>query len=169
MSAYLSTMTPMTDRDALVAALADLGLPRAAIEVHEEAVPLEAVGWLAGSLRGHVVVRRRPLGVLSNDMGFERTPTGFRAHISPADQRRYGKSWLAKLHEAHDAHHRAALERLAAEARLREAEAREAARRDLVESQRASIHEKARRLGYRVEEKREGGTIRLVLSRRVYG
>lgn len=168
MSAFMSLPTPIVDQDALVEALEDLGFARAAIEVHAEAVPLVGYEGAARNIHAHVVIRRRHVGAMSNDLGFERTATGFRAHISDFDRRAFGSTWLAKLHARHDAHHRAKLERLAAEARRREEERREEERRRLVEAQRAAIYEKARALGYRVEEKREGDKVRLVLMKRVY-
>ena len=168
MSAYLTLPTPLLDQDALVAALEDLGVARASIEVHADAVPLVGYEGVARGERAHVVVRRQHVGASSNDIGFERTATGFRAHVSDFDRGRYGVQWLGRLRARHDVHHEAALERLAVEARRREEERREEERRRLVESQRAAICEKARRLGYRVEEKREGEKIRLVLVKRVY-
>jgi hypothetical protein len=38
----------------------------------------------------------------------------------------------------------------------------------MVEAQRQAIHEKARSMGYRVEETRQGDKVRLVLVKRVY-
>jgi hypothetical protein len=164
----MTLATPLIDQDALVEALEDLGFARAAIEVHAEPVPLVGYEGRSRSVCAQVVIRRQHVGASSNDVGFERTPTGFRAHISDFDSSRFGSAWLAKLHARHDEHHRARLARLAAEARRREEERREEERRRLVESQRAAISEKARKLGYRVEEKREGDKIRLVLMKRVF-
>lgn len=168
MSAYLTLPTPLIDQEALVAALEDLGFAHAAIEVHTDAVPLVGYEGAARGERAHVVIRRQHVGASSNDLGFERTATGFRAHVSDFDRPGYGPAWLGRLRERHDVHHRAALDRLAEEARRREQERREQERRRLVESQRAAICEKARRLGYRVEETRDGEGVRLVLVKRVY-
>lgn len=41
-------------------------------------------------------------------------------------------------------------------------------RQRLVEAQRKTVHEKAKKLGYQVKESREGETIRLVLVKRTY-
>jgi len=38
----------------------------------------------------------------------------------------------------------------------------------LVETQRQTVHDKARKLGYQVQEKREGDVLRLVLVKRVF-
>lgn len=168
MSAYLTIPTPLVDQDALVAALEDLGFGRAAIEVHAESVALVGYEGRERDPRAHVVIRRQHVGSASNDLGFERTDTGYRAHVSDYDRRRYDASWLARLRERHDVHHRASLERVAAEARQREEERRAEERRALVEAQRDAIVARARAMGYRVEERREAGGVRLVLSKRVY-
>jgi len=176
MSAYIHLATPMIEGDVLVDALTDMGFDRSCIEVHEDAVAL--VGY-EGRSRGqvaHIVIRRQFVGASSNDIGFEKTSTGYRAYISDYDRGRYGAEWLSRLHERYQHHARVKSERL--ERETREAEARERARLEalrreeervrLVEAQRQSVLERARKLGYRVEESREGETIRLVLVKRVY-
>ena len=168
MSAYVTLSVPMTEQDCLVAALADVGFGAGMIEVHEEAVPL--IGY-AGDRRvqhAHVVVRARHVGSNSNDIGFERTATGFRLHVSDYDGQRFGETWRRALHARYNVHHATKLERLVAEERRREEARREAERRALVEAQRQAVHEKAKKLGYRVEETRDGATVRLVLRKRVY-
>lgn len=168
MSAYVTLATPLLDEDALVAALGDLGFPRERVEVHDVGVPLVGFEGARREQQAHIVIRRRHVGAGSNDLGFERTATGFRFHVSDHDRGRYGGEWQAKLRARYDVHHRDKVERLAAEERRREEERREEERRRLVEAQRLSIHEKARKLGYRVEESREGDRLRLVLVKRVY-
>lgn len=162
MSAYVVRPTPMTDRDCLVAALADLGLRT--VEVHEEPVALIGFEGSARAQRAHVVIRRANIGASSNDLGFLETPTGYRAMISAYDGRRYGAAWMAKLVERYTAHEQERDARLAEEERQRIEEQRRA----LVEAQRQAIHRRARELGYRVTEKREGEAVRLVLVRRTY-
>jgi len=49
-----------------------------------------------------------------------------------------------------------------------EARRRDEERQRLVEAQRQAIHEKAHKMGYRVEETRQDDKIRLVLVKRVY-
>jgi hypothetical protein len=44
----------------------------------------------------------------------------------------------------------------------------EEARLRVVESQRAQIHAKAKKLGYSVKEMRENGTVRMLLVKRAY-
>jgi hypothetical protein len=169
----------MVDQDCLLQALADLGFTQDRVEVHPTAVPLVGYEGSRRQQRAHVVIRRHEVGTASNDIGFERTPTGFRTHVSDYDQRRYGGEWTRRLqarYEHHAAAKQAELLRRARETadlearRLAEIETRrlEEERRQLVDTQRRSIHEKARKLGYRVAETREGETVRLVLVKRVY-
>ena len=164
MSAYLTLATPMIDAECLLLALADVGFPRDRVEVHEQPVALVGYEGSGRAQRAEIVIRRAHVGRASNDIGFERTPTGFRAHVSDYDGARHGAPWLARLHERYQAHHRDKLARLAEAERQR----LEEERRRLVESQCAAIREKARKLGYRVEETRSGGGARLTLVKRVY-
>jgi hypothetical protein len=95
MSHFSRIATKIVDRAALLSALADLGYQA---EVHEDGVPLH--GFLGDSReqRAHVVVPRRQVGRLSNDIGFERTADGtYRAWISDFDARKHGSRWLADL------------------------------------------------------------------------
>ena len=164
MSAYITLATPMTDQECLLDALAELGFGTDRVEVHEEGTAL--VGYMGRSRaqQAHVVIRRQHVGAGSNDIGFERTATGFRAHVSGFDHPRYGGGWLSRLGAAYQEHHRQKL------ARLAEAERRriEEERRRLIEAQRQEIHKKAKKMGYRVQETREGDKLRLVLVKRVY-
>ena len=164
MSAYITLATPMIDQECLVAALVDLGFARKEIEVHAEAVPLVGYRGRARQQLAHVVIRRARVGSGSNDIGFERTDTGFRAHISNYDPPRYGGSWFSKLQARYAEHDRVKQERLAEI----EARRREEARQQLIEAQRKAVHAKARKMGYRVKETREGERVRLVLVKRVY-
>lgn len=167
----------MIDREVLVDALTEVGFDRSQIEIHERPVPLVGYEGNEREQRAHVVIRRRHVGPASNDIGFERTPAGFRAHISDYDQSRYGSAWLRRLQGAYSRHDRIKQERLAravaADIEARrvaeiEARRRDRERRDLIEAQRGTIYEKARGLGYRVEETRQGEKLRLVLVKRVY-
>ena len=164
MSAYITLTTPMTDQGCLLDALAELGFGADKVEVHEEATALVGYRGRRRTQQAHVVVRRQHVGTASNDIGFERTPTGFRAHVSGYDHPRYGSGWLSRLATAYQEHHRQKMARLAEAERQRVEEERQR----LVESQRQEIHKKAKKMGYRVQETREGDKLRLVLVKRVY-
>ncbi len=164
MSAYLTLATPMTDRGCLLAALTELGFGAEKVEVHEAPVALAGYRGDARSQKAHLVIRRQHVGASSNDIGFEATPTGYRVHVSDYDRRRYGPQWMARLDAAYQRHDAARRARLAEEERRR----LEAERRALVEAQRQAIRARARKLGYRVDERREQGAVRLVLVRRSY-
>ena len=164
MSAYITLMTPMTDEECLLAALADVGFDRTKVEVH--ASPAHLVGY-QGDRRAqtaNLVIRRQHVGGLSNDVGFLATPTGYQAFVSGYDHPRFGSGWLTQLNGCYQSHASAKQERLAAEERRRMEEERQR----LVEAQRKAVHEKAKKLGYQIKESREGETIRLVLVKRTY-
>ena len=164
MSAYITLMTPLMDRECLLAALADLGFGSNKVEVHEE--PVNLVGYEASNRTqvANIVIRRQHVGAASNDIGFLATATGYQAFISDFDRSRYGTEWLNRLGASYRSHWSAKQERIAEEERRR----LEEERRRLVEAQRQAVHERARKMGYRVKETREGDTIRLVLLKRTY-
>lgn len=164
MSAYITMQTPMTDRELLLEALADLGYDDAKVEVHDE--PVALVGYVGDPRadRANVVIRRQHVGGNSNDVGFLATPTGYRAIVSDYDQVRFGKAWVAKLHGRYQVRATAKEERLAAAERERLTEER----RRLVAAQRDAVVAQAKKLGYRVNESRQGEAVRLVLVRRSY-
>jgi len=164
MSAYLTLLTPMTDQESLVAALVDLGFEVTQIEIHD--TPVQLVGY-QGDRRvqtANIVIRRQHVGTASNDVGFLATATGYQVFVSGYDHPRFGEGWITQLSQRYQVHHDAKMERLAATERLR----LEEARKKLVEAQRQAVHERATKMGYRVEEKREGDTLRLVLLKRTY-
>lgn len=164
MSAYITLATPMIDTECLLAALVDRGFRTADIESHAQPVALRG---FEGSLReqaAHIVIRKAHVGSGSNDLGFLRTETGYRALISDYDRQRFSDAWMQQLHQAYQDRLREK------EARIAEAERQriEAERRRLIEAQRQSIQERARKLGYRVQESREGAKLRMVLVKRTY-
>jgi hypothetical protein len=164
MSAYLTLLTPMLDQECLLAALVDLGFDQTKVEVHAMPVPL--VGY-AGDRRAqtaNIVIRREHVGSASNDVGFLATSTGYLAFVSGYDHPQFGPGWIAQLSERYKVHESAKQERLAAEERRRLEEERE----KLVEAQRQAVHERAKKMGYSVKEKREGDKLRLVLVKRTY-
>jgi hypothetical protein len=164
MSAYKMLLTPMTDQECLLAALADVGFDSSQVEVHP--TPVNLVGY-AGDQRAQtasIVIRRQHVGAASNDVGFLASATGYQAFVSGYDHPRFGTGWLSQLHSRYEAHWSAKQERLAAEDRRRVEEER----RRVVEAQRQAIHERAKKMGYRVEERLEGEKIRIVLVKRTY-
>jgi hypothetical protein len=59
MSAYITLMTPMTDQECLLAALADVGFVRAKVEVHDSPVPLVGYEGASRAQTAHLVIRRQ--------------------------------------------------------------------------------------------------------------
>lgn len=164
MSAYVTLLTPMTDRECLLHALADLGFGPDKIEVYEE--PRALVGYEARERvqAAHVILRRQHVGSASNDLGFLGTPTGHTLIVSDYDRRSYGQAWLQRLEDRYVHHARIKEERAAEEERRHIAEEK----RKLVQAQKQAIIERAKKMGYQVQEKREGEKVRLVLLRREY-
>lgn len=171
MSAFITLMTPMTDQECLVEALAVMGFGEQRLERHAEPVSLVGYEGMKRPQVANLIIRRQFVGPGSNDVGFLKTATGFQAIISGFDQGRFGGAWLAKLHEAYQSRvseKEARLAELDRQAREREAQQRELERQKLVEAQRQAIEQKARSLGYMVKESREADKIRLVLVKRTY-
>lgn len=164
MSAYITLMTPMTNQESLLAALTDMGFHRDQIEVHAEPVQLVGYGGERRSQTANIVIRRRHVGTVSNDLGFLATLTGYQLQVSDYDRRKYGDDWVRRLHDRYRYHEAIVQERLAEAERRRLAEER----RQLVEAQRLGVLARAKQLGYQVNETREGDTVRLVLLKRTY-
>jgi hypothetical protein len=102
-SHFTTLRTHITDRDALVAALADVGYDE--VEVHDTPKTLE--GWRGDrrSERAHVIVRRRHVGSSSNDIGFRRGDDGrFAAIISDHDRPAHDATWLNRVTARHAYH-----------------------------------------------------------------
>ena len=104
MSHYTTIVLEIRDRDALVTALADLGLHE--VEVHDQ--PQHLLGY-EGDLRpeqAEVIIRREHVGPLANDVGFRKTDAGaYEALVSEYDQGHgYGTDWRAKLLQRYGRH-----------------------------------------------------------------
>jgi len=156
--------TPMTMRECLLDALADVGFTSEKVEVHPQQAVLVGYQGDAREQRAEVIIRKAHIGALSNDVGFAATPTGYRLIVSGLDRSRFGPAWLAQVSSRYEHHRQAREQRLAAEERRR----LEEERRKLVEAQKQSVLEAAKKQGYRVQEVREGEGVRLVLTKRVY-
>lgn len=163
MSAYITLMTPMTDEECLLAALADVGFDRTKVEVHVNPVRLMGYQVDRQIREANLVIRRQHVGSVYNDVGFLATPTGYQAFVSDDDPR-FGAGWLERLNQQYQLHAEAKQQRMAEEERQH----LEAERKKLVEAQRATICAKAKKLGYQVKETRAGESIRLVLVKRTY-
>jgi Protein of unknown function (DUF1257) len=96
MSHFTQLRTQITDVDALVRALADVGFN--VVEVHETASPLYGFGGDVRPQTAEVVIRRNYIGWGSNDIGFKRLADGtFVAIISEYDRHKYSQQWLDRL------------------------------------------------------------------------
>lgn len=103
MSHYTKIQTKIVDCDALLKALAERGF--AAVENHAE--PVSLFGY-EGDLRpevANVVIRRRFISAVSNDIGFLRKADGsFEAIISDYDLEILGQDWLRRLCQSYAYH-----------------------------------------------------------------
>jgi hypothetical protein len=160
MSAYMTLVTPMLDEVCLVAAIVDQGFCEANIVRSEHPVLLR--GWQRGR-QANVVLPREHTVDAYNDIGFLRGPTGYTAILSN-DNAQFGSEWLSRVSARYRVHWSAKLARITAEERQQLEEERQR----VVEAQRLAVHERAKKMGYRVQETREGETIRMVLVKRTY-
>jgi hypothetical protein len=103
MSHFTTLKTQIADVKALRAALADLGFK--VVEVHDQAQHLHGFRGDERPQTAEVIVRRRHLGWLSNDLGFKRNAGGtFDAIISDFDRRKYSQEWLDRLTQRYAYH-----------------------------------------------------------------
>ncbi|MEE1939997.1 DUF1257 domain-containing protein [Streptomyces sp. TRM 70361] len=106
MSHFTRVRTSLRDADLLVTALASVGFT--AVESHDTPQTLYGYQGDARPERAEVVIRRRHIGRLSNDIGFRRRDDGsFEAVISEYDRAVHGRTWLAEVARAYS--HAAAL------------------------------------------------------------
>ena len=103
MSHFTTLRTQITDIKALRAALADLGFNE--VEVHDRAQPLLGFRGDEREQKAEVIIRRKHLGWLSNDLGFKRNAGGtFDAIISGYDRMKYSQKWLDRLTQRYAYH-----------------------------------------------------------------
>ena len=103
MSHFTRLKTRITDVAALTKALADVGFKN--VEVHDTPQHLYGVGGDRREQTAEVIIRKKHIGWLSNDIGFQRQPDGtFEAIISAYDRRKYSPKWLDQLTQRYAYH-----------------------------------------------------------------
>ena len=96
MSHYTIVETKIVDAPALAEGLADMGYED--VEVWESAQPLVDYSGSETKETAEVIVRRKHVGRLANDIGFKRQPAGpMRAIISDWDRDKHGEGWMREL------------------------------------------------------------------------
>jgi hypothetical protein len=96
MSHFTAIKTQIKDREALVKALADVGLKN--LEIHETAQSLYGYQGDVRAETAEVIIRRKYVGSYSNDIGFKLQEDGqYQAIISEYDRGRYNQQWLGKV------------------------------------------------------------------------
>ena len=103
MSHFTRIKTRITDKAALVKALADVGYKL--VEIHDTPQHLYGYGGDRRAQTAEVIVRRKYVGKASNDIGFRRTDDGsFEAIISAYDRRKHSQAWLDRLTQRYAYH-----------------------------------------------------------------
>ena len=164
MSAYLTLLTPMTDHECLIEAVADMGLDASTVEAPEMQVSMTSDLGDPLAQSGNVEVRAQLRGRHGTALRFLASDTGYQMVVSTFDRRRFDERWLSDLNGRYQDRAAAKRQRLAAEERRR----LELERQRLVEAQRRAVRERAEKMGYQVEERRDGETLRMVLVKRTY-
>jgi hypothetical protein len=96
MSHFTTIRTKFVDVKTLVKALAMVGFVN--VEVHAEAQNLYGYKGDKRPQTAEVIIRRRYVGKISNDIGFKRISDGsFDTIISDYDRQKYDAKWLGKL------------------------------------------------------------------------
>jgi hypothetical protein len=103
MSHFTKLRTRITNADGLMKALADVGFKN--VEAHETAQHLYGYLGDARPQTAEVIVRRKHIGRMSNDIGFKRQADGtFEAIISEYDRHNYSQAWLDRLTQRYAYH-----------------------------------------------------------------
>lgn len=103
MSHFTIIKTKITNHQSLVVALADVGFTK--VEVHESAQHLYGYMGDKRPQTAEIIIRRKFVGVASNDIGFKRQEDGsFEAVISAFDRGKYSNEWLNRLTQRYAYH-----------------------------------------------------------------
>lgn len=108
MSHFVNIVTEIRDCKALLKALERLGFDSKKVEVYDKPQNLYGYQGDVRKQKAHVIIRRKYVGMSSNDIGFEQQADGrFVAHISEFDQgtgeyssrkdAKYNETWQNKL------------------------------------------------------------------------
>lgn len=101
MSAYHSYELDVTDQDCLVEALEEQGFKPV---VNEQGQHLEGYQGDKRKQVAQVVIPRKQVGGVSNDIGFAKDENGkYQAVISEFDRSKYNEKWLNKIKQAYAA------------------------------------------------------------------
>ena len=103
MSHFTVLRTQITNADALVKALADVGFKK--VEVHETAEHLYGYRGDKRPQTAEIIIRRKFIGPASNDIGFkQQADCTFNAIISGYDRHKYSQQWLNRLTQRYAYH-----------------------------------------------------------------
>lgn len=99
MSRYCKVETQFTDRKALIASLIEVG-GWTTDQIEVCCTPINLVGFKNDirQEKADIIIRRKHIGKLSNDLGFVlNNDNCYEAIISEYDSRRFNKVWVGKL------------------------------------------------------------------------
>jgi hypothetical protein len=103
MSHYSKIETQIVDKDSLLKALCDLGYT----DIEDNATAQFLYGY-KGDRRpeeAEVIIRRKYISEVSNDIGFKLTPQGtYEAIVSEYDQQLLGSDWIGKVCQGYAEH-----------------------------------------------------------------
>jgi len=103
MSHFTVIKTQIVETDALVKALSEMNFNN--VEVHESAQHLYGYRGDVRQQMAEVIIRRKYIGRMSNDIGFKRNENGaFDAIISSYDRQEYSQQWLNRLTQRYAYH-----------------------------------------------------------------
>ena len=105
MSHFTRGQCAVSDPEALLLALNEVGVALEHIEIHATPQPLYGFEGQERGETANLIVRREHVGYLSNDIGVLMTPNGAEIIVSEYDRRhRYGDAWINKLRQLAGVH-----------------------------------------------------------------
>lgn len=103
MSHYSKIQTQIVEKDALLKALKELGYGN--VEVHSSPQHLYGYQGDRRPEKAEVIIRRKDISSLSNDIGFRHGADGtYEAIVSEYDQQILGADWVSKVNQKYAEH-----------------------------------------------------------------
>jgi hypothetical protein len=99
MSHYSEIPIEMKDEKSLISALERQGFKREQIEIHKDAQYLYGYHGDRREQKANIIIRRKYVGSMSNDIGFVKTAKGYSAIVSDFERNHkgYNEQWFGTL------------------------------------------------------------------------
>jgi hypothetical protein len=165
MSAYIKTFTPILEEDLLIEALCQMGFKKQHIEIHARPQPLYDFSGRKTSQTAEIIIRKKHVGVVSNDIGFSKTSTGYQLTLSDIE---HGANWQNRLFSHYEKLLQQREEQIRRQAEESERLRKEEERKKLIQAQKEVIIKRAQQMNYAVKERKIDGNTQLLLVRRSY-